>query len=188
LIANLIVFILKKMINYKKLILIQRIVALLIILTLVAGLIVFYWIDNYPRIEVKKEVVTEVKVVKEKEYIKVNKYINKKLGYWDIYNVSAYTSLDEGCNNISAIGLDIAKWDKYFNFCAVDPELIPYGSTVLVEIEGKIYSFLAADCGYLIKGKKIDLYFNYDLDNAFKFGRRNLNVLVIESKEVALSD
>ncbi|MEF2615095.1 3D domain-containing protein [Faecalibacillus faecis] len=40
---------------------------------------------------------------------------------------------------------------------AVDPSIIPYGSTVL--IDGKEY--LAQDCGGTIKGNKIDIFSEY---------------------------
>ena len=40
---------------------------------------------------------------------------------------------------------------------AVDPSIIPYGSTVL--IDGKEY--LAQDCGGAIKGNKIDIFSEY---------------------------
>jgi len=92
--------------------------------------------------------------------------------YWQNFTVTAYTQYDEGCNNITAIGLDLNKdWTKYFNFVAVDPKVIPYGKTVFIKIGDEILEALAVDCGYKIKGNRLDLYHN-TLDEAFKWGVR----------------
>jgi len=100
---------------------------------------------------------------------------------WEEYEVTGYTSSDKGCNNITSIGLDLDKdWTKYFDFVAVDPNEIPYGSTVLAKFEdGIIRSGLAVDCGYKIKGKKIDWYCD-TLYEALAIGRRTLEVKVID--------
>jgi len=158
----------------KKLILIQRIIALLIILALAVGIPVCYWIDNYPRIEVryidrvieKEKVITKVKYISDID--------------WQEFEVTAYTQYDEGCNNITSIGVNLNKsWTKYFNFVAVDPDVIPYGTTVYIKTDNEIISALAVDTGGAIKGKRLDLYVN-DLNKAFEFGRRNLLVGVVD--------
>ena len=42
--------------------------------------------------------------------------------------------------------------------CAVDPSVIPYGSTVIVDYgDGELHYYVADDCGGAIKGNKIDL-------------------------------
>jgi len=90
--------------------------------------------------------------------------------YWQNFTVTAYTQYDDGCNNITAIGLNLNKdWTKYFNFVAVDPEVIPYGKTVFIKLDGEIIEALAVDCGYLIKGNKLDLYCD-SLKEAFEVG------------------
>jgi len=99
---------------------------------------------------------------------------------WEEYLCTGYTSLDEGCNNISASGIDIEKWSEYFNFCATDNQLIPYGSVVLVKFGTAIEPFLAVDVGGAIKGKHLDLYFGNDLNKAFGFGVKELEVKVIK--------
>ena len=98
---------------------------------------------------------------------------------WEDYLCTGYTSLDEGCNNISASGIDILKWKNYFNFCAVDKSLIPLGSIVLVKFQTGIEPFLAVDVGGAIKGKHIDLYFGNDLKRAFRLNKE-LEVKVIK--------
>jgi 3D (Asp-Asp-Asp) domain-containing protein len=59
---------------------------------------------------------------------------------------------------------------------AVDPRVIPLGTRLYVEGYG--FS-LASDVGGLIKGHKIDLFYD-SLDDALQFGRRNLDVYVLE--------
>lgn len=54
---------------------------------------------------------------------------------------------------------------------AVDPDVIPYGSEVI--INGKTYK--AQDCGGAIKGNRIDLYFESHSD-ALEFGVRYAEV------------
>ena len=84
------------------------------------------------------------------------KYMERYI-YWQNFTVAAYTQNDEGCNNITAIGLDLNKdWTKHFNFVAVDPVVIPYGKTIFIKIDGKIIEALAVDCGYVIRGNRLD--------------------------------
>ncbi|OPJ55067.1 3D domain-containing protein [Alkalithermobacter paradoxus] len=59
---------------------------------------------------------------------------------------------------------------------AVDPKVIPLGSSVYIESMG-IYR--AEDTGGAIKGNKIDIYMD-DLSRARKFGRRNLKIYVLK--------
>lgn len=66
---------------------------------------------------------------------------------------------------------------------AVDPKVIPLLSNVYIEgldtfsaqYDGKYY---ATDTGSAIKGNKIDIYFE-DVDEALKFGRRQVKVYVL---------
>jgi len=102
---------------------------------------------------------------------------------WELYKCTGYTSLDAGCNNISASGIDILKWSKYFNFCAVPPEY-ELGTVFLVKFGNSIEPFLAVDRGGAIQIEDdgmvhIDLYFINDLTSAFNFGVKELEVKVI---------
>lgn len=56
---------------------------------------------------------------------------------------------------------------------AVDPRVIPYGSTVI--INGKEY--VAEDCGGAIKNKKIDIFFNTH-EEALEWGVKYAEVYV----------
>lgn len=56
---------------------------------------------------------------------------------------------------------------------AVDPDVIPYGSTI--EIDGREY--IAHDCGGAIKDNRIDVYFD-DHQSAVEFGVRDRKSVV----------
>jgi len=114
-------------------------------------------------------------------YGKYNKLAEEQGFYegWDTYSATAYTSLDKDYDSISATGINIEKLSKYFNFAAVDPAIIPYGSIILVKFDTGIESFLSVDCGGAIKGKELDLYFVNNLSNAFEFGNKDVEVKVI---------
>ena len=57
---------------------------------------------------------------------------------------------------------------------AVDPNVIPLGSKVL--INGNVY--IAEDTGSAIKGKKIDIYFGSH-SQALNYGRRTVEVYLL---------
>jgi uncharacterized protein YabE (DUF348 family) len=66
---------------------------------------------------------------------------------------------------------------------AVDPNVIPLGSKLYVELEEGIpdYGFaIAADTGGAVKGNIIDLYFD-DEDRISAFGRRRAKVYILEN-------
>jgi 3D (Asp-Asp-Asp) domain-containing protein len=98
---------------------------------------------------------------------------------YQMFEVTAYTS--EECGYITKIGMDLREnYSRYFNIAAVDPEIIPLGSILLIEFsDGTIKPYLACDTGGLIKGNRIDIYMN-DVEEALKFGRQMLNVEVIK--------
>ena len=62
---------------------------------------------------------------------------------------------------------------------AVDPKVIPYGSKVIIERNGKFYEYVATDCGGAIKSNRIDVYFDSHKE-ALKFGVRHGNVYIVE--------
>ena len=61
---------------------------------------------------------------------------------------------------------------------AVDPRVIPYGSTVTVYFaDGASHSYTAEDCGGGIKGNRLDIYFD-DHQAALQFGVQSAMVYV----------
>ena len=108
----------------------------------------------------------------------------ERTGDWVYMQCTAYTSLDEGVDEVSSIGMNIAKWNMYMNFCAVvidNVYEIEYGDVLLVEMpSGIIEAFIVADTGDL-NIDQIDLYFGMETEDAFEFGKRNLRVWIIKS-------
>ncbi len=114
----------------------------------------------------------EVKDVKDSEYILYEEN-------YQMFEITAYTS--EECGTVTKIGVDLkANYSKYLNVCAVDPELIPLGSIVLIRFaDGTERAYFACDTGSAIKGNRLDLYFQ-NVEDAIKFGRQKLLIRIIK--------
>jgi len=105
--------------------------------------------------------------------------------YEGVFKATAYTSAE--CGYITKIGIDLREnYSRYFNVAAVDPRVIPLGSVLIVEIDKQIYTFIAADTGSLIKGKKLDLYFRTSPEIAKKFGVQNVKVWLLDNKKFGI--
>jgi 3D (Asp-Asp-Asp) domain-containing protein len=66
----------------------------------------------------------------------------------------------------------------YDKTVAVDPKVIPLGSTVKIAGVG---TFLAADTGKLIKGTRIDIAVA-DCEEAIQFGKQNMKVRIVKGE------
>jgi N-acetylmuramoyl-L-alanine amidase len=88
---------------------------------------------------------------------------------------TAYTADCEGCSGITATGLDL-KNNPDKKVIAVDPDVIPLGSTVEVEGYGEA---VAGDVGSAIVGNKIDVFIP-DEDEALEWGRQTITVKVLD--------
>jgi len=132
-----------------------------------------YWLKNYQSLR--------------EDYIELSKYITEEELNYEIFTVTGYSANDrqQGTTNITSIGFKLnAQYMDYINICAVDPEVIPYGSIVLIradwEGDGFIYEkvFIAGDTGGAIVGKRIDIYFDTKT-RAEMFGVQGCPVRVI---------
>lgn len=64
---------------------------------------------------------------------------------------------------------------------AVDPRVIPYGSTVTIYFaDGTSHTYTAEDCGGGIKGNRLDIYFD-DHQTALQFGVQRAYVYMEEN-------
>lgn len=88
-----------------------------------------------------------------------------------VMEASAYLPTDGGGSGITASGIPAKR-----GIVAVDPAVIPLGTRLYIEGYGFA---LAADTGGMIEGHMIDLCME-DLKEALEFGRRNINVYVLE--------
>ncbi len=88
---------------------------------------------------------------------------------------TAYTAECEGCTGVTYTGIDL-KADPDQKVVAVDPSVIPLGTTVEVEGYGKA---VAADIGGTIKGNKIDVYMQ-EKEDALEWGRKKVKVRLLD--------
>jgi len=88
---------------------------------------------------------------------------------------TAYTAECEGCSGITKTGVDL-KANPDEKVIAVDPSVIPLGSTVYVEGYGYAK---AEDIGGGIKGHEIDVFVPAE-DDALEWGRKEVKVTIID--------
>lgn len=93
-------------------------------------------------------------------------YVGRKL----TVRSTAYTSAEGG-------GLSFTGEKLHWGVIAVDPNVIPLGSTVYIPQFDM--TFKAIDTGSAIKGNRIDIYFG-NLSKALDWGIRNIDIIVIE--------
>lgn len=86
-------------------------------------------------------------------------------------SATAYSRNQPELGNITASGIDLT---TQTNVIAVDPSVIPLGSTVEIPGYG---TFIAGDTGSAIKGNKIDIHME-DLQEAINFGRKSMTIKV----------
>ena len=111
--------------------------------------------------------------------LKEQEALNAQLaGNWTPFEVTSYS---QESGTITSIGIDLkANYARYLSIAAVDPEVVPYGSTLLIKFsDGSIKPFIAADTGGLIKGNRIDLLFS-NKDEAINFGKIIKDVRIIK--------
>ncbi|MGP1907136.1 peptidoglycan-binding protein [Metabacillus sp. JX24] len=88
---------------------------------------------------------------------------------------TAYTASCEGCSGVTKMGVDLNKYPEA-KVIAVDPNVIPIGSTVEVEGYGKA---IAADIGGAIDGNKIDVFIASQ-SSAVNWGRKTVKIRVYQ--------
>lgn len=84
---------------------------------------------------------------------------------------TGYSTAQPSLSRYTANGTDLVANPRVI---AVDPSVIPIGSTVTIEGYG---TYTAADTGGDIKGTRIDMHFS-SVDQALSFGRRSVQVTV----------
>ena len=85
---------------------------------------------------------------------------------------TAYSTNEAGLSDYTATGINLRETP---NVIAVDPSVIPLGSTVIVEGYG---TFIAGDTGGAIVGSKIDIHMT-DLNACYLFGVQSVNIKIL---------
>ena len=92
---------------------------------------------------------------------------------------SAYCST--GCTGVTATGVDVSSsiYVRGKRVIAVDPNVIPLGSTVRVSTPNESFEALAIDTGGDIKGNRIDILVE-STEKAYSLGRHDVNVEILK--------
>lgn len=105
---------------------------------------------------------------------------------WLTFEATAYTAFcAEGCIGFTKTGVDVSHTIEHEGrrVVAVDPDVIPLGSTLAVRLaDGTEFEATAQDTGSAIKGNKIDILFKSE-DEVVKFGRQSVEVRIINEEE-----
>ena len=99
------------------------------------------------------------------------------------FEATFYTAFcPTGCTGITATGIDVRNtiYHEDKRIIAVDPNVIPLGSTVKVTlVNGDSFEAVAGDTGGAIKGRRIDVLVA-SRDEAYRLGRMSAKVEIIE--------
>ena len=123
-----------------------------------------------PKPEVKKETQSKVAVASTGQ--KANPApAPTSQGRTMVVEATGYSTQQPSLSRYTANGTDLHANPRVI---AVDPNVIPLGSTVTVEGYG---TYIAADTGGAIKGNRIDIHFP-TVDGAMSVGRRSVKITV----------
>ena len=93
-----------------------------------------------------------------------------------------YTAYCEGCSGITKLGYDVRHtiYAKGYRVIAIDPNVIPLGSIVRVDLEdGESFKAIAGDTGGAIKGSRIDVLVATKSE-AYQKGRQQAVVTILK--------
>lgn len=153
---------------------------IIIVLIMVIGILSAYLVNLNGENEFLKGEISSLEIIKRdywQRYIKAsldykdvlteNRELRQTFGRWkEIKNVklTAYCPCTE-CSGKWGKKTKLGTTAKEGRTIAVDPDVIPLGSAVL--IEGKVY--IAEDIGGAVKGNHIDIYFDEHKDDFRKY-------------------
>ncbi|HEX7066132.1 MAG TPA: peptidoglycan-binding protein [Bacillales bacterium] len=117
----------------------------------------------------------EEPVEKQKKTADVGRNVDDESARTFYVESTAYTAYCAGCSGITATGINLIE-NPDAKVIAVDPDVIPLGSTVWVEGYG--YA-VAGDTGGAIDGKRIDVFIPSH-SKAMHWGRRTVKIKVFD--------
>lgn len=143
-------------------------------------------VSNDLQLQTIKLEVIEYKTIEQPKQNTTERQADQPNGYYEYFEITAYCPCEKCCgiwaknrekdengNDIVYTASGAIATPK--QTIAVDPDVIPYGSEVI--INGNTY--IAQDCGSEIKGNRIDIYCS-NHEEAAEFGKQYLEVFVIE--------
>ena len=101
---------------------------------------------------------------------------------WATFEATAYVADCDGCSGITKTGYDVRNTvytPEGLRVIAVDPTVIPLGSTVEVRLsDDDTFTAKALDIGGAIKNMRIDILVD-SYDKAIQFGRQDVELRII---------
>ena len=127
-----------------------------------------------------EDILTKERVIIQKEPVIITE-TETEIVEWYNFTATGYSANDpaQGTSGKTATGKNI-----YEGVIAVDPEIIPLGTSV--EIKG-LGNFVAEDTGGKIKGDRVDIYFN-SKQEAISFGKQEIWVRIIDDPSQLVSE
>jgi 3D (Asp-Asp-Asp) domain-containing protein len=102
---------------------------------------------------------------------------------WTTFEATAYVADCDGCSGITKTGYDVRNTvytPEGLRVIAVDPAVIPLGSTVEIKLaDGRTFKAKAIDVGGAINNYEIDILVD-SYDKAIQFGRQEVGLRVLK--------
>jgi 3D (Asp-Asp-Asp) domain-containing protein len=102
---------------------------------------------------------------------------------WSTFEATAYVADCYGCSGITKTGYDVRNTvytPEGLRVIAVDPAVIPLGSTVEIKLaDGRTFKAKAIDVGGAINNYEIDILVD-SYDKAIQFGRQDVELRILK--------
>lgn len=102
---------------------------------------------------------------------------------WTTFEATAYVADCDGCSGVTKTGYDVRNTvytPEGLRVIAVDPAVIPLGSTVEIRLaDGRTFKAKAIDVGGAINNYEIDILVD-SYDKAIQFGRQDVDLRILK--------
>jgi len=118
------------------------------------------------QLDVHGDIINEL----QKENSELQEEVDEFLDKWSMgeFEATAYTLAEGNGDGVTSVGV-VPKPNRTI---AVDPDVIPYGSKVIVNGQ----DYIAEDTGGDIQGKRLDIFMS-NREQALNFGRRKVEII-----------